>query len=30
MDAKNYAIAQKTPNDPSVVEVQLTTDGVEH
>jgi dipeptidyl aminopeptidase/acylaminoacyl peptidase len=30
MDAKNYAIAQKTPNDPSVVEVQLTTDGVEY
>ena len=30
MDAKNFAIAQKTPNDPSVVEVQLTTDGEEH
>ncbi len=30
MDAKNYAIAQKTPNDPSVAEVQLTTDGVEY
>lgn len=30
MDAQNYAVAQKTPNEPSVVEVQLTTDGVEH
>ncbi len=30
MDAKNYALAQKTPTDPSVVEVQLTTDGEEH
>jgi dipeptidyl-peptidase 4 len=30
MDAKNYAIAQKTPNDPSVQEIQLTTDGEEH
>jgi hypothetical protein len=27
MDAANYEIAQKTPNDPKVVEVQLTTDG---
>jgi dipeptidyl aminopeptidase/acylaminoacyl peptidase len=30
MDAKNYAIAQKTPNDPAVVEIQLTTDGEEN
>ncbi|MCR4375524.1 MAG: DPP IV N-terminal domain-containing protein [Acidobacteria bacterium] len=30
MDAKNYAVVQKTPNEPTVVEVQLTTDGEEH
>ena len=30
MDAKQYAVAQKTPNEPSVQEVQLTTDGEEH
>lgn len=30
MDAKNYALAQKEANDPSVQEIQLTTDGEEH
>ena len=30
MDARNYAVVQKTPNEPTVVEVQLTTDGEEH
>ena len=30
MDGKNYLVAQKTPNDPSVAETQLTTDGVEY
>jgi dipeptidyl-peptidase-4 len=29
MDAENYAKAQKKPGDTSVVETQLTTDGVE-
>ncbi len=28
MDAANHAKAQKNPGDPSIVEVQLTTDGV--
>jgi dipeptidyl-peptidase-4 len=27
MDAANWAKAQKTPNDPSIVETKLTTDG---
>ncbi|HET7219894.1 MAG TPA: DPP IV N-terminal domain-containing protein [Vicinamibacterales bacterium] len=27
MDAENYAKAQKNPNDPTIVETQLTTDG---
>lgn len=30
MDAANYAVAQKTPNAPTVTEVQLTTDGEEN
>jgi dipeptidyl-peptidase-4 len=30
MDADNYAKALKKPDDTSIVEVQLTTDGVEH
>ena len=30
MDAANYAKAQKTPNDPSIVETKLTTDGEEN
>lgn len=30
MDAKSYAVAQKTAGDPSIVEYQLTTDGEEH
>ena len=30
MDAANFAKAQKTPNDPSIVETKLTTDGEEH
>ncbi len=30
MDQANYKKAQKTPADASVVETQLTTDGVEH
>ena len=29
MDAENYAKAQKKPDDASIVETQLTTDGVE-
>ncbi|MBS1857958.1 MAG: S9 family peptidase [Acidobacteria bacterium] len=29
MDAENYAKALKNPNDPSIQETQLTTDGVE-
>jgi dipeptidyl aminopeptidase/acylaminoacyl peptidase len=29
MDAANYAKAQKKANDPSIVETQITTDGVE-
>jgi len=29
MDAANFAIAQKTPNDPTIVETKLTTDGEE-
>src|SRR3954469_9622799 len=30
MDAANFAKAQKTPADPSIVETKLTTDGEEH
>jgi dipeptidyl-peptidase-4 len=30
MDADNYAKALKKADDPSIVEIQLTTDGVEH
>jgi dipeptidyl-peptidase-4 len=30
MDAANWAKAQKTPNDPSIVETRLTTDGEEN
>ena len=30
MDADNYAKALKKADDPTIVEVQLTTDGVEH
>jgi dipeptidyl aminopeptidase/acylaminoacyl peptidase len=30
MDDVNYEKAKKTPNDTSIVETQLTTDGVEH
>ncbi|HEX6324162.1 MAG TPA: DPP IV N-terminal domain-containing protein [Vicinamibacterales bacterium] len=30
MDAAQYARAQKEADDPSIVETQLTTDGVEH
>lgn len=30
MDAENYAKALKNPNDASIVETQLTTDGEEH
>jgi dipeptidyl aminopeptidase/acylaminoacyl peptidase len=30
MDADNYAKALKKADDPAIVEVQLTTDGVEH
>jgi dipeptidyl aminopeptidase/acylaminoacyl peptidase len=30
MDAENFAKAQKKADDPTIVETQLTTDGVEH
>jgi dipeptidyl-peptidase 4 len=30
MDAENYAKAQKKADDPTIVETQLTTDGIEH
>lgn len=30
MDAASYALALKNPDDPKIVEVQLTTDGEEH